>query len=62
MPKMKTHSGARKRFSKTGTGKIKARHNYRNHLLTKKSPIRKQGLHKAFYLCSSDVGHIKSVI
>ena len=42
MPKMKTHSGAKKRFKKTGTGKLKARHAYSSHILEKKSPKRKR--------------------
>ena len=62
MPKMKTHSGAKKRFSKTASGKIKAQHNYYNHLLTKKSATRKQQGKKPFYLGSSDAGHIKHLI
>jgi large subunit ribosomal protein L35 len=37
MPKMKTHSGAKKRFALTGTGKIKRKHAYKRHILTKKS-------------------------
>ena len=42
MPKMKTHSGASKRFKKTGSGKLKARHAYSSHILEKKSPKRKR--------------------
>jgi large subunit ribosomal protein L35 len=42
MPKMKSHSGAAKRFKKTGTGKLKARHAYSSHILEKKSPKRKR--------------------
>ena len=42
MPKMKSHSGASKRFKKTGTGKLKARHAYSSHILEKKSPKRKR--------------------
>lgn len=37
MPKMKTHSGAKKRFTLTGSGKIKRKHAYKRHILTKKS-------------------------
>jgi len=37
MPKMKTNSGAKKRFKLTGTGKIKRKHAYHNHILTKKN-------------------------
>jgi large subunit ribosomal protein L35 len=42
MPKMKTHSGAKKRFKKTGTGKLQARHAFSSHILEKKSPKRKR--------------------
>ena len=42
MPKMKTHSGAKKRFKVTGTGKVRARHSYSSHILEKKSPKRKR--------------------
>ena len=42
MPKMKTHSGAKKRFKKTAGGKIRARHAFSSHILEKKSPKRKR--------------------
>jgi large subunit ribosomal protein L35 len=44
MPKMKTNSGAKKRYSFTGTGKIKRKHAYKSHILTKKSKKRKRNL------------------
>jgi large subunit ribosomal protein L35 len=44
MPKMKTNSGAKKRFSLTGSGKIKRKHAYKSHILTKKSTKRKRNL------------------
>ena len=44
MPKMKTKSGAKKRFTLTGTGKIKRKHAYKSHILTKKSTKRKRNL------------------
>ncbi|MDD4108134.1 MAG: 50S ribosomal protein L35 [Prolixibacteraceae bacterium] len=44
MPKMKTNSGAKKRFKLTGTGKIKRKHAYKRHILTKKSTKRKRNL------------------
>lgn len=44
MPKMKTNSGAKKRFVLTGTGKIKRKHAYKSHILTKKSVKRKRNL------------------
>ena len=43
MPKMKSHSGAKKRFSKTGSGKLQGRHAFSSHILEKKSPKRKRG-------------------
>jgi large subunit ribosomal protein L35 len=40
MPKMKSHSGSKKRFRFTGTGKVKRKHSHKNHILTKKRPDR----------------------
>jgi large subunit ribosomal protein L35 len=42
MPKMKSHSGAKKRFKRTGSGKLKARHAFSSHMLEHKSPKRKR--------------------
>jgi large subunit ribosomal protein L35 len=42
MPKMKSHSGAKKRFKKTGSGKLQGRHAYSSHILEKKSAKRKR--------------------
>ena len=44
MPKMKTNPGAKKRFTLTGTGKIKRKHAFKSHILTKKSTKRKRNL------------------
>ncbi|MGC9342196.1 MAG: 50S ribosomal protein L35 [Bacteroidales bacterium] len=44
MPKMKTNPGAKKRFTLTGTGKIKRKHAYKSHILTKKEKKRKRNL------------------
>ena len=44
MPKMKTNSGAKKRFKLTGTGKLKRKHAYKSHILTKKSTKQKRNL------------------
>jgi large subunit ribosomal protein L35 len=44
MPKMKTNPGAKKRFTITGTGKIRRKHAYKSHILTKKSKKRKRNL------------------
>ena len=47
MPKMKSRSGAKKRFKVTGTGKIKRNKAYRRHILTKKTTTQKRKLRKA---------------
>ena len=47
MPKMKSHSGAKKRFKKTGNGKVKRKKANRGHLLTKKTSKRKRQLRKS---------------
>ena len=44
MPKLKTNSGAKKRFSFTGTGKVKRRHAFHSHILTKKTKKQKRNL------------------
>ena len=44
MPKVKTNSGAKKRFALTGTGKIKRKHAYHSHILTKKTKKQKRNL------------------
>ena len=46
MPKIKTNSGSKKRFALTGTGKIKRKHAYHSHILTKKTKKRKRNLDK----------------
>lgn len=62
MPKMKTHSGAKKRFKKTKNGLVKAAGAYHRHLLTKKTAKRKRNLRKGFYLCPSDINHVLSLL
>ena len=59
MPKMKTKSSAKKRFKVTGTGKIKRKHAFKSHILTKKSTKRKRNLTKATLVSKSDVKNIK---
>jgi large subunit ribosomal protein L35 len=54
MPKMKSHSGAKKRFRKTGTGKLRARHAYSSHILEKKSPKRKRAFRKPREISGAD--------
>jgi large subunit ribosomal protein L35 len=55
MPKLKTKRAAAKRFTKTGTGKLKRNKAYKSHILTKKTAKRKRGLRKATTLTSADL-------
>ncbi len=59
MPKMKTVSGAKKRFVLTGTGKLKRKHAYKSHILTKKSTKRKRNLTYFTTVHKADVKNIK---
>ena len=59
MPKMKTKSSAKKRFKLTGTGKIKRKHAFKNHILTKKSKKRKLRLTHSTTVDKKDVKSIK---
>lgn len=54
MPKLKTHTGAAKRFSKTGTGKIKRGHTKTRHILSSKSPKTKRKLGKSALVSDGD--------
>lgn len=60
--KVKTHSGAKKRFKVTKSGKIKASRAFRRHLLTKKSTNRKRGLRSPLYLADCDIKHIAPLL
>jgi len=62
MPKLKTHRGAAKRFSLTGTGKVKRSKAYASHILTKKTTKRKRNLRKSAILDKRDEGEIKRLI
>jgi large subunit ribosomal protein L35 len=62
MPKMKTHSGAKKRFKLTGKGKVKARHAFTSHILEKKSPKRKRRLGNAAILSDHDAPRVKNLL
>lgn len=59
MPKMKTNSSAKKRFKITGTGKIKRKHAFKSHILTKKSKKRKRALTKFTVIDKADENNIK---
>jgi len=62
MPKMKTKASAKKRFTFTGSGKIKRRHAYKSHILTKKSKKRKRNLGYFAIVEKSDVGNVKAML
>tara|TARA_B110000211_G_C13518219_1_gene309766 strand:- start:77 stop:274 length:198 start_codon:yes stop_codon:yes gene_type:complete len=59
MPKMKTKSSAKKRFKVTGSGKIKRKHAFKSHILTKKSKKRKLRLTHDGLVSKSDTANIK---
>lgn len=59
---MKTNSGTKKRFALTGTGKIKRKHAFKSHILTKKSKKRKRNLTKTGYVDKADVNNIKALL
>jgi large subunit ribosomal protein L35 len=62
MPKMKTNSSAKKRFSFTGTGKIKRKSAYKSHILTKKSTKRKRNLTNTQLVHDADMGNVKRML
>lgn len=62
MPKMKTNAASKKRFDFTGTGKIKRRHAYHSHILTKKSTKQKRNLTYSGLVSSADAAKIKSLL
>lgn len=59
MPKMKTVSSAKKRFKITGSGKIKRKHAFKSHILTKKATKRKRNLTKSTLVHPADEANIK---
>jgi len=59
MPKMKTKAGAKKRFALTGTGKIKRKHAYKSHILTKKTTKRKRNLGYSGLVSQADERSVK---
>jgi len=56
---MKTKAGAKKRFTLTGTGKIKRKHAYKSHILTKKSTKRKRNLTYFSTISKADTNNVK---
>lgn len=62
MPKVKTNSSSKKRFSLTGTGKIKRKHAYKSHILTKKSTKRKRNLTHTGLVDKTDEKNVKFML
>lgn len=62
MPKMKSHSGAKKRFRKTATGKLRARHPMTSHILEKKSPKRKRRLATDVVIAKADEKRVRELL
>jgi large subunit ribosomal protein L35 len=62
MPKMKTNSGAKKRFTLTGTGKIKRKHAFKSHILTKKTKKQKRNLTHASLVSVPDLNNVKTML
>lgn len=62
MPKIKTNSGAKKRFTLTGTGKIKRKHAYHSHILTKKTKKQKRNLQHFSIVDPTNVRQVKELL
>ena len=62
MPKMKTHSGAKKRFRKTATGKLRGRRAYSTHILEKKSPKRKRRFRRPVEIDEADAKRVRTLL
>ena len=62
MPKLKTNSGAKKRFALTGSGKIKRKHAFKSHILTKKTKKQKRNLTHVTMVHASNVTSVKELL
>ena len=62
MPKMKTHSGSKKRFRKTATGKLRGRRAYSSHILEKKSPKRKRRFARPVEISKPDQKRVRALL
>lgn len=62
MPKMKTNRSAAKRFTKTGTGKLKRNKAYKSHILTKKTTKRKRNLRQSTITDATNVSNMKKIL
>lgn len=62
MPKVKTNSGAKKRFTLTGTGKIKRQHAYHSHILTKKTKKQKRNLDHSALVDRTNLKQVRALL
>ena len=62
MPKMKTNSGSKKRFTLTGTGKIKRKHAFHSHILTKKTKKQKRNLVHSGLVANANLDQVKELL
>ena len=62
MPKMKTNSGSKKRFELTGTGKVKRKHAFKSHILTKKTKKQKRNLTHIALVANVDEKRVKALL
>ncbi len=62
MPKIKTHSGAKKRFKLTKSGQVKRAHAFKSHILNKKTSKRKRNLRKVVVADVTNVAKVKKMI
>ena len=62
MPKVKTNSGAKKRFTLTGTGKVKRNHAYHSHILTKKTKKQKRNLVHVAIVDRSNLKQVRELL
>ena len=62
MPKLKSHSGAKKRFNLTKTGKVKRAHAFKSHILTKKTTKRLRGLRQTGYIAECEAKKVRELI
>jgi len=62
MPKMKTHSGSKKRFRKTAKGKLRGRRAYSSHILEKKAPKRKRRMARPVEISPNDAPRVRKLL
>ncbi len=62
MPKVKTKSGAKKRFKLTGTGKVKRKHAFKSHILTKKTTKQKRNLTNSGLVHKTDMNNVREML